>query len=106
VLISMENPKHIKPGFFFNYIIAIGLEIDSYIIAEEVTGDDGEISYQATIDSLTTDNFGNSLIPDNLYIPVVLAMSNEEEAVKVQFIGALSNFQNTEDFNYIKKLIN
>ncbi|MEP5341099.1 MAG: hypothetical protein ABJL44_10905 [Algibacter sp.] len=105
-VISIEHPKHIKPGFFFNYTIAIGLEIDSYLIAEKVTGSDGGVSYQVTIDSLTTDNFGNSLIPDNLYIPVVLAMSDEEEAVKVQFKGALSNFQRTDDFTYEKKLIN
>tara|TARA_R110002050_G_scaffold261556_1_gene401617 strand:- start:92462 stop:94411 length:1950 start_codon:yes stop_codon:yes gene_type:complete len=105
-VMSVDHPKHIKPGFFFNYTIATGLEIDSYIIAEKVIGSDEKTSYQVSIDSFTTDNFGNSLIPDNLYIPVVLAMSAEGEAVSLQFKGALSDFQNTDDFTYIKKIIN
>ncbi|CAM1367371.1 conserved hypothetical protein [Tenacibaculum sediminilitoris] len=98
---SVKYPKHLKPGFFFNYNIAKGLGIDSYALAEKESEDSDE--YTLSIDSLTTDNFGNSLIPGNVYIPAVLAMSNEEENVKLQFVGALSDFQKTKDFTYTLK---
>ncbi|WP_431167537.1 hypothetical protein [Tenacibaculum halocynthiae] len=100
-IISVEYPKHLKPGFFFNYTIAKGLEVDSYALAQKKSEDSDE--YTLSIDYLTTDNFGNSLIPGNVYIPTVLAMSNEEETVKLQFIGALSDFQKTKDFTYTLK---
>lgn len=100
-IISVEYPKHLKPGFFFNYTIAKGLDVDSYALAQKKSEDSDE--YTLSIDYLTTDNFGNSLIPGNVYIPTVLAMSNEEETVKLQFIGALSDFQKTKDFTYTLK---
>ncbi|WP_075341263.1 hypothetical protein [Tenacibaculum agarivorans] len=103
---EIENPKHIKPGFFFNKTIADGLELDSYAVAtidSEKKGE-SETKYECSleIDLTTTDNFGNSLIKGNSYIPVVLAVPHEEAAK--QFISDLSDFQKTEDFKYEPEL--
>ncbi len=100
-IVGVEYPKHLKPGFFFNYTIAKGLEIDSYAVAQKASHNN--LQYSLSINYLTTDNFGNSLIPGNVYIPAVLAMSNEEEIINIQFVGALSDFQKTEDYIYTLK---
>lgn len=91
-----------KPGFFFNYTIATGLETDSYQIANtQQKEEEDRITYTCSlkIDEFTNDNFGNSLIPNASYIPVVLAMPNAL-VNKIQFIGALSTIEATKSFTY------
>ncbi|WP_417237169.1 MULTISPECIES: hypothetical protein [Flavobacteriaceae] len=101
---SIETPKHIQPGFFFNYTIAAGLNIETYSIARKTEKDN---EWEVDITTSTTDNFGNRLDEGDNYIPVVLAMPNEGEAVNKQIVGALSDFQQTKDFTYkIKKSSN
>lgn len=86
-----------KPDFFFNYTIAKGLEFESYSIATKDT--EGGRKYSLQIDETTTDSFGNSLVVNKNYIPVVLAMPAKKD-IQVRYIGALSNIQKTEDFTY------
>lgn len=86
-----------KPGFFFNYTIAKGLEIESYGIATVPSAPSKKYSFDINVS--TTDSFGNSLIAGSEYIPVVLAMPNKKDE-EVQFIGALSNIQETSVFQY------
>ncbi|MGG8496996.1 hypothetical protein ACQY1Q_11295 [Tenacibaculum sp. TC6] len=103
---SIDRPKHIQPGFFFNYTIASGLNLESYSIAKKLKDkvDDKEI-WEVQITASTTDNFGNRLHEGDKYIPVVLAMPNEGEAVNNQILGALSDFQHTKDFIYKNKVL-
>ncbi len=89
-----------KPGFFFNYTIAKGLEVESYGIATAPTGPLKKYTFDINVS--TTDSFGNSLIAGNEYIPVVLAMPKKKDE-EVQFIGALSNIQETSVFQYTIK---
>lgn len=84
-----------KPEFFFNYTIAKGLERDSYALATK----NGAKKYSLEINVTTTDSFGNSLINNKQYIPVVLAMPSRKDE-RFRFIGALSNAQQTELFTY------
>lgn len=89
-----------KPGFFFNYTIAKGLEVESYGIATALTAPLKKYTFDINVS--TTDSFGNSLIAGNEYIPVVLAMPKKKDE-EVQFIGALSNIQETSVFQYTIK---
>ncbi|MDE1206974.1 hypothetical protein [Tenacibaculum larymnensis] len=100
---SIETPEHIQPGFFFNYTIASGLNIETYSVAKKV---DKEGEWEVEITTSTTDNFGNRLHEEDKYIPVVLAMPDEGEGINKQIVGALSDFQNTKDFTYKKKSSN
>ncbi|SEE65107.1 hypothetical protein SAMN04487765_3598 [Tenacibaculum sp. MAR_2010_89] len=86
-----------KPGFFFNYTIAKGLEVESYGIATVPSAPSKKYSFDINVS--TTDSFGNSLIAGSEYIPVVLAMPKKKDE-EVQFIGALSNIQETSVFQY------
>ena len=97
---SIETPKHIQPGFFFNYTVASGLNIETYSLAQKT---DKENEWEVEITTSTTDNFGNRLHEDDKYIPVVLAMPDEGEVVNKQIVGALSDFQKTKDFTYTPK---
>ena len=57
---------------------------------------------QMTLKPETTDNFGNRLITDKVYVPVVLSNINDTSVEEnTQFSNALSDFQNTEEFTYI-----
>ena len=103
---SIDRPKHIQPGFFFNYTIASGLNLESYSIAKKTDHkkDDKEV-WEVELKVSTTDNFGNRLHEGDKYIPVVLAMPNEGDAVNNQIVGALSDFQHTKDFTYLSKVL-
>ncbi|WP_430410652.1 hypothetical protein [Kordia sp.] len=48
----------------------------------------------------TTDNFGNRLIADNLYIPAVLVLSTVPESEQKEYTNALSDFAKTASFTY------
>ncbi|WP_046755880.1 DUF334 domain-containing protein [Kordia jejudonensis] len=48
----------------------------------------------------TTDNFGNRLIANNLYIPAVLVVSDASETTQAMFTNALSLFSSTANFTY------
>jgi hypothetical protein len=57
---------------------------------------------EVTLAAETTDNFGNRLIGNNMYIPTVISITNNtDEAVNIQFINALSDFNNTASIKYV-----
>ena len=58
-------------------------------------------SMQVTLAAETTDNFGNRLIGNNVYIPAVISITNNtDETENTKFINALSDFNNTASFTY------
>ncbi len=120
---ELESDKHIKPGFFFNLTTAEQVPAGSYMVAEDATKDEIKafekllrienvpipkekpgyaFSYKKIVlEPETTDNFGNRLINHNLYIPAVLAISNETSVeANEDFTNSLSDFQHTESFKY------
>jgi hypothetical protein len=48
----------------------------------------------------TTDNFGNRLLNEIEYIPVILTMTTASEDDQKQFTNALSDFEKTSPFTY------
>lgn len=48
----------------------------------------------------TTDNFGNRLIANDLYIPAVLVLSTAPESKQKMYTNALSSFDKTDSFTY------
>lgn len=108
---SINPAKNNKPGFFFNLLIAEQVSAGNYIVASETNAKDGKSSdlksYSATIEPETTDNFGNRLIDENTYIPVILAFYNDDDAADLQFTNALSDFQNGKNsFTYVEQVLN
>ena len=104
-------------GFFFNLLIAEQVSaanyfpIDSSIVSEdneEASDTDDKKKkrkkhhhskkYEFEITPEMTDNFGNRLVEDQSYIPVVLSYYNGEEIVKKQYSNALSDYEKTGSF--------
>ncbi|MBC8754338.1 hypothetical protein H2O64_06625 [Kordia sp. YSTF-M3] len=57
---------------------------------------------EVTLAAETTDNFGNRLIANNMYIPAIISVTdNEDETVNTHFINALSDFNHTAEFQYV-----
>ncbi|EDP97187.1 hypothetical protein U8527_02530 [Kordia algicida OT-1] len=62
---------------------------------------------QVTLAAETTDNFGNRLINNNMYIPTIISVTNNtDETVNSQFINALSDFNHTTPIKYIDPYAN
>ncbi|PCI96273.1 MAG: hypothetical protein COB15_10915 [Flavobacteriales bacterium] len=110
-----NNPKvklaklkaNIKPlHFFFNETLAAHVPVGSYVKAIPVIqkAKKGAVStsadYSCVLEPGITDNFGNMLVNDNYYVPVVLAVSSENEQKAVQYSSALSDFNATPMFKY------
>ena len=56
---------------------------------------------EVTLAAETTDNFGNRLIGNDVYIPAIISMTNNtDETVNTQYINALSDFNHTASFTY------
>ncbi|MEZ4873945.1 MAG: hypothetical protein R2793_00435 [Flavobacteriaceae bacterium] len=115
--LKIMRMQHIyKPGLFFNLTIAEQVSAGNYTVASQFTKPQPAIpqktkneklpkpsaltmtNWQAVLGPETTDNFGNPLIPGNSYIPVVLAMSVEEEAILAQYTNAISDHLETKPF--------
>ncbi|SEB37464.1 hypothetical protein SAMN04489761_0256 [Tenacibaculum sp. MAR_2009_124] len=94
-----ENNKF-KPGFMFNSLVAAKIPAGCY--SNPVKKED---AYTVAITADVTDNFGNRLIPGDLYIPVVFAINSQAEEISKQFNNALSDFQQTPPFTYKNQTI-
>lgn len=110
-LSSLEPSESNKPGFFFNLLIAEQISAGNYIVASESTAENEKnkdtLSYVATIEPETTDNFGNRLMNNKKYIPVVLSICNGNDEVNLQFTNALSDFQSGKNaFIYVEQKLN
>jgi hypothetical protein len=97
-----------KLNFYFNLTLAEHIPAGSYTqgVAELKAHDKIKQVITATILESTTDNFGNRLINNNLYIPVMLSMSAAVEENLVQFTNALSDFATMDKLQYIVPTLN
>ncbi len=106
---KIMTPVPSKLGFFFNRTIAEKILSDNYTMAVSPPKDetkatdsaakteDNPISliqnWEVPIKADTTDNFGNRLLPDIKYFPVVLTVYKGEEENQDQFTSDLTNYQ-------------
>jgi hypothetical protein len=100
-----ENaPKPIQntKAFFFNLSLAENIPAGNYTSAHQHKSTNGG-GFIAHIDSTTTDNFGNPLIEDKKYIPVVLSVYKGAEQTKSNYTNNLSDWQNTPPVPYSTK---
>lgn len=81
-------------AFFFNLNLAENIPAGNYTSAEQHKNANGPV-FIAYIDTTTTDNFGNPLIEDKKYIPVVLSFYKGAEKTKTMYTNSLSDWQNT-----------
>ncbi|RKR04866.1 hypothetical protein C8C83_4199 [Flavobacterium sp. 90] len=96
---SAPKPVKNKNAFFFNLNLAENIPAGNYTNAKHHRG----TSHVAEIDSTSTDNFGNPLIEDKKYIPVVLSFYNGPEVSKSKYTNSLSDWQNTTPVAYSTK---
>lgn len=92
-----------KPGFLFNLDLAEQVSTGNYSVAATTENpDNGKklITGTTQLTEATTDNFGNSLVKGQLYLPVVLSISTEVATDLDQFTYALSPFTLTTPFIY------
>ncbi|WP_289659387.1 hypothetical protein [Flavobacterium panacagri] len=96
-----KYPKPVKNtnAFFFNLNLAENIPAGNFTSAKpHKTGSLHE--YTVQIDNTTTDNFGNPLIEDKSYIPVVLSYYKGSENSKTKYTNSLSDWQNTTPIPY------
>ena len=85
---------NVKPGFFFNRKLAEQVSHANYWVADVDANNVGTVA----IDETTTDNFGNLLIKDKTYIPVILTVAKVSEDNLDKYTSSLSDFENTASF--------
>ena len=104
-----------KPGFYFDMTIATRVTAANYTVAEILTVTETESDPNANSDDTnahnygvieikedTTDNFGNRLIDQNQYLPVILVLPEAGTAsITQQFTNGLSQIKLTKEFTYI-----
>jgi hypothetical protein len=95
-LSNIPIPIKNKKAFFFNLKLAENVPFGNYSIAEPISKD--SLTYEVKIDFSTSDNFGNALIDDKPYIPVILSYYNGAETNKNQYNNSLSDWENEESF--------
>nr|WP_294921908.1 hypothetical protein [uncultured Flavobacterium sp.] len=91
---QIKNTK----AFFFNLKLAENVPSGNYITA--VKSSANSLTYEVKIDPSTTDNFGNALINNKLYIPVILSYYKGAETSKKQYNNNLSDWENEEYFTF------
>jgi hypothetical protein len=101
-----------KINFFFNKVLAEQVPASNYIpaiksIASPTIGIDktGQAKYpivkwEANINASTTDIFGNKLVKNKAYIPVILSISAVEENNLPKFTNNWSGYENANSFEY------
>ncbi|AXG74374.1 hypothetical protein DVK85_09075 [Flavobacterium arcticum] len=103
---SLNTNSKSNINFFFSLPLAEQVPVGSYIPAQADTeANKGSSSKDLTnwltyISADTTDNFGNLLIDNNKYIPVILTFAVEENANGNSFTNALSDFNTATPFIY------
>ncbi|CAD0009115.1 synaptonemal complex protein 1 [Flavobacterium salmonis] len=91
---EIKNTK----AFFFNQKLAENVPSGNYTVAAPTSND--PLVYEVKIDPATTDNFGNSLIDNRLYIPVILSYYKGSETNRKQYNNNLSDWENEESFTF------
>ena len=91
---QIKNTK----AFFFNLKLAENVPSGNYITA--VKSSANSLTYEVKIDPSTTDNFGNALMNNKLYIPVILSYYKGAETSKKQYNNNLSDWENEEYFTF------
>lgn len=98
---SLTEAREVKPGFLFNLPIAEQVFADSYTVAIKLGDAATEgASWVAFIGPETTDNFGNRLIKNERYLPVVLSYSTAAEENVSDVVNVLSAIETTNYFEY------
>ncbi len=99
---SIKPAKQSHPGFYFNTKIAEQVSFANYTIAKPSTNKEEAKNgvFYVKSDTTTTDNFGDPLIPDYSYIPVILTVANVPEEDMVQYKNSLSDYARTKPFIY------
>jgi hypothetical protein len=93
---NYPKPVKNKNAFYFNLNLAENISAGNYTSAKPQKAS----LFVAEIDTTTTDNFGNPLVEDKKYIPVVLSYYNGTEANKSKYTNSLSDWENTTPFTY------
>jgi hypothetical protein len=104
--VKEKYPKAVKNtnAFFFNLNLAENIPAGNFTTARQHKTSSGN-EFVVQIDTTTTDNFGNPLIEDKNYIPVVLSYYKGSENSKTKYTNSLSDWQNTPPIPYSTKEI-
>ncbi|EJF99218.1 hypothetical protein [Flavobacterium sp. F52] len=104
--VKENSPKPVKnsKAFFFNLNLAENIPAGNFTSAKHHKAASGQ-EFNVHIGSTTTDNFGNPLVEDKSYIPVVLSFYNGSENSKAKYANSLSDWQNTTPIPYSTKEI-
>jgi hypothetical protein len=110
--------RHSIPGFFFNLPLAEQVSAGNYLPTVKVIDKNPpkteaansnnntvklvESNWTAFIGPDATDNFGNLLIANKSYIPVIVTLATVSEDKLVAYANAISDFETTKTFEYIK----
>ncbi|MDQ6530918.1 hypothetical protein [Flavobacterium sp. LHD-85] len=99
-----NSPKPVKnsKAFFFNLNLAENIPAGNFTSASHHKAASGQ-EFSVHIGSTTTDNFGNPLVEEKSYIPVVLSFYNGSENSKAKYTNSLSDWQNTTPISYSTK---
>lgn len=99
-----KYPKPVKNtnAFYFNLNLAENIPAGNFTSAKQHKTNSGH-EFIVQIDTTTTDNFGNPLIEDKTYIPVVLSYYKGSENSKTKYTNSLSDWQNTPPLPYSTK---
>ncbi|WDF65950.1 hypothetical protein [Flavobacterium sp. KACC 22763] len=102
--IKDNSPKPVKnsKAFFFNLNLAENIPAGNFTSASHHKAASGQ-EFSVHIGSTTTDNFGNPLVEEKSYIPVVLSFYNGSENSKAKYTNSLSDWQNTTPISYSTK---
>ena len=87
-----------EPGIFFNLLLANQVTAGNYtpaVPSKDPSIPENKNNWDVHIKDDTTDNFGNPLIKDNHYIPVILAYSKRAVDTPHNYTNALSDYANT-----------
>lgn len=89
-------------GVFFNQSIAEQVPAGCYTLAKlstkTGTNTDNNNTYFVAISPDLTDNFGNKLVTNDSYVPVILSSSTAEESEPKKIANALSDYSTTANF--------
>ncbi|MBL0739544.1 hypothetical protein JI750_21815 [Flavobacterium sp. GN10] len=99
-----KSPKPVKNtnAFFFNLNLAENIPAGNFTNAKQHRTASGH-EFLVDIDTTTTDNFGNPLVEDKNYIPVVLSYYKGTENSRSKYTNSLSDWQNTPPIPYSTK---
>jgi hypothetical protein len=110
--------RHSIPGFFFNLPLAEQVSAGNYLPTVKAIDENAAKAGTADLNDHTnklvqskwtafigpdaTDNFGNLLIANKSYIPVIVTIATVNEDKQEAYANAISDFETTKIFEYIK----